>query len=427
MSQNRVILKNQLEKSTNPDSIIKTNASNEAEFLQITGTDKYLGTDNSGVVGLHNVSNDWKVLGNTGTNPATNFIGTTDTQPLIAKSNNTELLRLNSPSATVKTITQTGSVISTSLTLPNFTVNAVLGTASATVDQYETIIVNQTTPNISLFINNPTTIVAGRKLTIVNSGTSHFWVRGAGITLGAEVPFRSFTEFIHDGTNWVPRANGGSEFWGVLRNTGGTWAILNDATHESHNLTNPITSPVNHAVSVDNQLAAEQVGTSIVTVDETYTEYGLSAGVSQGISTSSIKIAKKGFGVYITFDGTNWVANTNGIYEIAQASDFVFSFNGATGVLTVTHTNINIIHDLFAISVTGRNGILAQLDGITQTSFQLVFRDIVTGAILTTPTTACRAYVSHNGMWEPNATKLAITVPNPAGNANLWIYGKFKN
>lgn len=39
-------------------------------------------------------NNDWKLLGNAGTNPAVNFLGTTDGQPVVFKSQNTEVMRI---------------------------------------------------------------------------------------------------------------------------------------------------------------------------------------------------------------------------------------------------------------------------------------------------------------------------------------------
>src|SRR5690348_10639383 len=40
----------------------------------------------------------WELTGNSGTNPATNFVGTTDNQPLIIRANNAEALRIHPPS-----------------------------------------------------------------------------------------------------------------------------------------------------------------------------------------------------------------------------------------------------------------------------------------------------------------------------------------
>jgi hypothetical protein len=39
-------------------------------------------------------SDDWKILGNAGTNPTTNFLGTTDNQHLVFRTNNTEKVRI---------------------------------------------------------------------------------------------------------------------------------------------------------------------------------------------------------------------------------------------------------------------------------------------------------------------------------------------
>ena len=41
-------------------------------------------------------SNDWTLLGNAGTNPTTNFIGTTDAQDFVVRTNNTEKIRVES-------------------------------------------------------------------------------------------------------------------------------------------------------------------------------------------------------------------------------------------------------------------------------------------------------------------------------------------
>jgi hypothetical protein len=50
----------------------------------------------SGTVALQGLGADWSVNGNAGTNPATNFLGTTDNQDLVLRANNTEWLRIES-------------------------------------------------------------------------------------------------------------------------------------------------------------------------------------------------------------------------------------------------------------------------------------------------------------------------------------------
>ncbi len=62
----------------------------------LTGTSLQIDIENgsSTTADLSSLANDWKLTGNSGTNPSTNFIGTTDNQALVLKTNNTEYLRL---------------------------------------------------------------------------------------------------------------------------------------------------------------------------------------------------------------------------------------------------------------------------------------------------------------------------------------------
>ncbi len=80
----------------------------------LTGTN--LTTTVNGVVGtaidLSTIippSNNWNLLGNAGTSPATNFIGTTDNQSLVLKTNNTEHLKIDSTGKVTITVKDTGN------------------------------------------------------------------------------------------------------------------------------------------------------------------------------------------------------------------------------------------------------------------------------------------------------------------------------
>ena len=53
-------------------------------------------TGPQGIQGTPGSQNAWSLTGNAGTNPTTNFIGTTDAQDWVVKTNNTERLRVNS-------------------------------------------------------------------------------------------------------------------------------------------------------------------------------------------------------------------------------------------------------------------------------------------------------------------------------------------
>jgi hypothetical protein len=62
------------------------------QTLTLTGNTLAISNGNS--VDLSPFAGDWKLLGNAGTNPATNFLGTTDNQPLVFRTNNTEKVRV---------------------------------------------------------------------------------------------------------------------------------------------------------------------------------------------------------------------------------------------------------------------------------------------------------------------------------------------
>jgi hypothetical protein len=70
------------------------------------------------------------------------------------------------------------NLILSTLSLPNFTANGNIGTASATVDIVSSFNIAQTTAGISLTLPTPTNLVDGQVATVVNSGTTSFNLNG---------------------------------------------------------------------------------------------------------------------------------------------------------------------------------------------------------------------------------------------------------
>jgi hypothetical protein len=70
---------------------VSSNAPANGQVLTYNGTVWAPATPSTGGTGT-----GWGVTGNASTNPATNFLGTTDAQPLVVKTNNTEVMRATS-------------------------------------------------------------------------------------------------------------------------------------------------------------------------------------------------------------------------------------------------------------------------------------------------------------------------------------------
>lgn len=82
--------------------------------------------------------NDWSTLGNSGTNPASNFLGTTDNQPVLIKTNNVNRLRVGSESSAGLTNLQSGVNSSTAYTgnVTNFNSNTDLLSGAQAANVY---------------------------------------------------------------------------------------------------------------------------------------------------------------------------------------------------------------------------------------------------------------------------------------------------
>ncbi|CAG0965438.1 MAG: hypothetical protein HND27_03890 [Bacteroidetes bacterium] len=80
-------------------------------IYQTDGTSGYYYYNGSIWVPLFSNNTGWSITGNTGTNPATNFLGTTDNQALVLRTNNTERMRvLGTGRIGVNTLTIEGTI-----------------------------------------------------------------------------------------------------------------------------------------------------------------------------------------------------------------------------------------------------------------------------------------------------------------------------
>lgn len=235
-----------------------------------------------------------------------------------------------------------GAVIHRQVNLADFAANAVLGTATSTVDQSSVISINQTTPGVTVTIPNPTLIQAGRLLIIENLGTTPITVDTTSVANGKHSPW------VWSGTKWVPLAasgGGGStdDFW-----RSGTAAALKtpDATTDTTEnvsrsgnvgigINDPSTlvarldvsgSQVLRAVNVANLAANGSVGTAAATVDIASTLVLAQTTANIALTLSNPTNATAGRVLFVTHNGT--AATTVGGKAISPGETLTFIWDG---------------------------------------------------------------------------------------------------
>ena len=137
-------------------------------------------------------TDDWKLAGNS--IAATSFLGTTNNQPLVLKSNNSERVR----------ITPTGRVgVNATTPVSSFEVQGSVGnsivskTADYTATEQDYTIVYKHTVNSTLTLPNPTTCT-GRKYLIINNGSLPLRLV-PGIAMGADAGTTLYTTSLGNG------------------------------------------------------------------------------------------------------------------------------------------------------------------------------------------------------------------------------------
>jgi hypothetical protein len=132
---------------------------------------------------------------------------------------------------------------------------------------------------------------------------------------------------------------------GVIKNSAGTWAYINDTGHEPINLSTISQDSSN--IILGYGIVASKVGAFEVTVDETLAKYGLIVGASVGVSTASIRLYMP-FSCLVDNTGAiaaipNFFGNTVTIAPIGDLSGYIIShpetFNGDVPIVTLARVN----------------------------------------------------------------------------------------
>ncbi len=205
---------------------------------------------------------------------------------------------------------------------------------------------------------------------------------------------------------------------GVIRNDGSGWAQI-ASPHVAINI--DAVSSDNSFVYVDyTSIGASQLHTFLAVPDETMAADGISVvGASVGLTQAALRLVRnRRLSAYIYYDGSAWqmLQNTTGNAHAGYEMPTSLSFDTATGILTVNHPSG---YNDWA-SVSGRSGAyVAQPDSVGHSLIQIVWRDIASGAVVTTPDTKMRVFLERASQEILDPSTYVST------SGNIWIYGVF--
>ena len=204
---------------------------------------------------------------------------------------------------------------------------------------------------------------------------------------------------------------------GVIRNDGTGWALIG-SPHEGINV-DSVSATTTDIIIDYTSLGASIVHSFVATPDETMGSDGfVVVGGSVGTSQTYLRLLRLyRMSGYAYYDGASWkwLNVTTGPTGAAIVTAPTLSFNTTTGVLTISGGN-------FASwgAVTARNGpYLAQMDSSGPANISVVFRDIASGSIVTTPDTNMRVFVERFTYHQVDPTTYTSTT------GNIWFMGIF--
>ena len=202
---------------------------------------------------------------------------------------------------------------------------------------------------------------------------------------------------------------------GVLRNfnDGGGWRLITPAWSAGHlglNIdsasSDTIEITINHA-----SIAGTNIVAIVATPDETLASAGFTVGTSVGRSSSQIRIQRRTMMAdYVSYNGSSW-----------SSQQGVFTPSFSAGMLTLSHSAVDVMQRGTELSITGRGGVLVPMAGSsTTTTTQVQFFDW-SGTLQTTPTADMKIYVNRGQLTaqvNPNNVHVG-TYPG----SNIWVWG----
>jgi hypothetical protein len=303
-----------------------------------TKLDYATGTRAAGLA-LADLDNDGDIDATTGNMLSSNmsvFLSTaiSNNRLQVVSENGSIVLAVDTKTSTVRlsNLNNTGSTLNTAKALSDYPSGGAIGTAAATVDNYTTFTIPQSTASQALTLPNPTNTTAGRIVYILNTGSVSFTMHGVTIVPNGN------TSFIWNGSAWSSTSGGANiqlDQAHAYKSTSTAIATVTAANlaldierFDNNNIHSTVTNP--------SRFTIQKGGTYTITGG-----VGLSAPLANGFvqvgilknGATYLAISNIGVGSYQTTVTTGAVNLTAGDYLEFQV------YNGSTGSITPFSAN----------------------------------------------------------------------------------------
>lgn len=241
----------------------------------------------------------------------------------------------------------------------------------------------------------------------------------------------TFEDFVFSNTGGVNFNTGGvspstptdtEELYCIARlPTGGaTWELVSDANHESSASVDGITTApsAGYNFAINHNNGYSKVGSFLATVDETYANMGLFIGGSVGKTQSLFKICRNGFSIRIV-GSANSLGFSNDTGQIVKNTDFTFTFDTVTGLLTIEHPTIVCTYgDMGLLTIQDPCPYIARFVARTPTTTS--FKMFNNGVLVTALSSTFKAYYTKLGTFACLDPQIGQSA------ANFWLRGIMK-
>jgi len=192
----------------------------------------------------------------------------------------------------------------------------------------------------------------------------------------------------------------------IIRNTSGSWAFITTSGHKPKGFASIDNSNANR-VTINYSKTYNQIGSLPISMDETYTAQGITAGPSVGLSSAILEFSMQGLSGSVAESGGTFVIDNSGGWK-NPLKTAVFS----AGQITVTHSAIVNSYPIIQSMNPNHRPVI-----ISQNTTQVVFKMVDSTGTDVTDITGISFSLVRFGTRKLTNSEMALS------GSNIWIQG----